>query len=228
MSSASDPPILRHVAATVHGRVLVRPAQTPAPWLVGFHGYAQTAAVFLEPLERTAPPGWLVASVQALHPFYAGRTNTVVANWMTREDRELAIADNIAYVDAVLDDLERGFGAPRAIVFAGFSQGVAMAYRAGVRGRRRAAAIVAAGGDLPPELAEPGPRDWPQVLAATGAADPAFTPARLEQDAVFLRTRSIEVRTLVFDGGHAWADEVVAATRSLLEGIAATIARGQT
>jgi predicted esterase len=195
---------------------------------VGFHGYAQTAAIFLEPLERTAPPGWLIASVQALHPFYAARANAVVANWMTREDRELAIADNIAYVDAVLDDLELGFGAPRAIVFAGFSQGVAMAYRAGVRGRRRASAIVVAGGDLPPDLAEPGPVDWPRVLAATGAADPSYTPARLLQDAEFLRTRSTDVQTLVFDGGHTWADEVVAAARSLLEGVAATLDQTQT
>jgi len=225
MSSPAHPPLLRHVAATVHGRVLVRPAPGPgrAPWLVGFHGYAQTAAAFLEPLARAAPPGWLVASVQALHPFYAGRTNAVVANWMTREDRELAIADNIAYVDAVLDDLERGFGAPTAIVFAGFSQGVAMAYRAGVRGRRRAAAIVATGGDVPPELRVPGPADWPRVLAATGARDEAYAPARLEQEVEFLRTRSPEVRALVFEGGHEWSEDVVAAARTLLAGIAGTI-----
>ena len=224
--TASSEPLLRHVATTVHCRVLVRPAPAPggSPWLVGFHGYAQTAAVFLEPLGRAAPPEWLVASVQALHPFYAGRTNAVVANWMTREDRELAIADNIAYVDAVLDDLERGFGASRAIVFAGFSQGVAMAYRAGVRGRRPAAAIVSAGGDVPPELCVPGPMDWPVVLAATGSRDEAYSPTRLERDAAFLRTRSHDVRVRVFDGGHEWAEDVVAATRTLLTGIAATIA----
>jgi predicted esterase len=225
MTDPIPEPLLRHVAATVHGRMLVRPAPGlgVAPWLVGFHGYAQTAAVFLEPLASAAPSGWLVASVQALHPFYAGRSNTVVANWMTREDRELAIADNIAYVDAVLDDLERGFGAPRAIVFAGFSQGVAMAYRAGVRGRRRAAGIVAAGGDVPPELCVPGPVDWPRVLAATGITDGAYPPDRLERDAAFVRTRSPDVHTLVSAGGHEWSDEIVAATRALLAGITAAI-----
>jgi predicted esterase len=222
--SVSSDPLLRHVATTVHGRVLVRHTPGPggSPWLIGFHGYAQTAALFLEPLARSAPPGWLVASVQALHRFYAGRTQTVVANWMTREDRELAIEDNIAYVDAVLDDLEGGFGAPTAIAFAGFSQGVAMAYRAGVRGRRRAAAIVAAGGDVPPELCVPGPVDWPAVLAATGARDAAYAPEHLERDATFLRGRSADVRTLVFDGGHEWADEVVTAARTLLTRIATT------
>jgi len=103
---------------------------------VGFHGYAQNAETFLESL--VAIPGaetWRVASVQGLHPFYS-RGSHVVAGWMTRQDREHAIADNIAYVDAVLDDMAAAFGAPEKLVFAGFSQGVAMAYRAAMRGAR--------------------------------------------------------------------------------------------
>src|SRR5882724_13234319 len=98
-----DPPAaVRHVAATVHGRVLVRPPSrdSAARWLVGFHGYAQHAEALLDMLRRV--PGsdaWLIASVQALHPFYNHRTNEVIASWMTRQDRELAIADNVAYVD---------------------------------------------------------------------------------------------------------------------------------
>ena len=40
--------------------------------------------------------------MQALHPFYT-KTERIVASWMTRQDRELAIADNIRYVQAVID-----------------------------------------------------------------------------------------------------------------------------
>jgi len=223
MTTGSDAHQLRHVPATVHGRVLVRAVPgDPAPrWLVGFHGYAQSAEVFLEALERTAGGGsWSIASVQALHPFYAGRAEEVVANWMTRQDRELAIADNIAYVDAVIDDLVRGYGPPRALVFAGFSQGVAMAYRAGVRGRHRCDAIVAAGGDVPPELAQAELPEWPRVLAATGREDAWFPPKKLERDLEFLRTRSRDVRPLVFEGGHEWSDAVAAAAGGMLYGVA--------
>ena len=212
-------PLLRHATATVHGRYLVQPPSsgTADCWLVGFHGYAQSAAMFLPDLARAARAGgWLVASVQALHPFYTKR-DEVVANWMTREDREHAIADNIGYVDAVCDALEREFGAPRAIVFAGFSQGVAMAYRAGVLGRRECAGIVAGCGDVPPELKSLAPpRPWPRVLAATGAADEWFTPARLEQDAAFLRTVRPDARSLVFEGGHEWSDGLVKGAGELL------------
>src|ERR671914_443656 len=75
-----------------------------------------------------APDG-LIVSVQALHRFYT-RHNTIVASWMTREDRELAIADNVDYVGRVLDDARRRYAAGGPLVFEGFSQGRAMAYRA--------------------------------------------------------------------------------------------------
>lgn len=216
------PPLLRHAATQVHGRYLVRPpaAAPPAAWLVGFHGQGQSAAEFLGFLDRIPRgPGWLAASVQGLNRYYAGRSGRIVAAWMTSEDRELAIADNVTWVDAVLDALEREFGAPRAIVFAGFSQGVAMAYRAGLLCRRPCAAIVAACGDVPPELRTGATRDWPLVLAATGDRDEWYTPARLESDLEFVRSRRPDVRSLVFGGGHEWSDPLCEAAGRLLEDV---------
>ncbi len=219
MSEPSVGPLLRHATATVHGRYLVQPPRsaTPTLWLVGFHGYAQSAEAFLEPLARVPRSSkWAIVSVQALHPFYAGRSNEVVANWMTRQDREHAIADNVAYVDAVMDQLESEFGAPRAIVYAGFSQGVAMAYRAGLLGRRTCDAIIAAGGDVPPELKSVETRAWPRVLAVTGAGDAHYTPARLEEDMAFVLTRRPDAQKLVFEGGHEWSAALVDAASVLL------------
>src|SRR6476659_3275663 len=84
----------------VHGRYLVKRASSRL--LVGFHGYGQTAEVMLRDLEQI--PGAeerTLVSVQALHPFYA-RNEEVGANWMTRQDRDDAIADNILYVQRVM------------------------------------------------------------------------------------------------------------------------------
>jgi predicted esterase len=217
-ASVMSEPLLRHAAASVHGRYLVQPPSAAAVsgWLVGFHGYAQSAAALLPGLARAAPGGdWLVASVQALHPFYT-KSDDVVANWMTREDRELAIADNIGYVDAVCDALEREWGAPRALVFAGFSQGVAMAYRAAVQGRRLASALFTVGGDMPPELRSGGRHPWPRVLMLTGEADAWYTPARLEADVAAARAAGAEVRSHVFAGGHEWNRAVEEALAGLL------------
>jgi predicted esterase len=211
-------PLLRHAAATVHGRYLVMPHDRPGAerWLVGFHGYAQSADEMIAPFQRTAPAGWRVVSVQALHPFYAKRSSEIVAGWMTRQDREHAIADNVGYVDAVIEQLVLEFGEPRALVFAGFSQGVAMAYRAAMRGRRPASAILTCGGDVPPELLAGATRAWPRVLATTGRRDDWYTPGRLEADVAALRERGARAEPLVFEGGHEWTAELAAAGARLL------------
>ena len=215
-------PLLRHAPVEVHGRYFVRPPRSGKGelWLVGFHGQGQTADEFLESLERIPrSPAWLVASVQGLNRHYIGRTQRIAATWMTSQDRELAIADNVGWVNSVLDGIEHEFGAPRAIVFAGFSQGVAMAYRAGLLGRRMCAAIIAAGGDVPPELKSAVTRDWPKVLAATGSRDAWYTPARLEADLEFMRARGSDARMLVFDGGHEWAGALCDAAGLLLKDV---------
>src|SRR5580698_5319071 len=99
--------------------------------LVGFHGYGEDAETQLERL-RAIPgsAGWIVVSIQALHRFYERRTNHVVASWMTRQDRDAAIADNIDYVQNCLNAVSAEWPTDGKIVFAGFSQGVAMAFRA--------------------------------------------------------------------------------------------------
>ena len=90
--------------------MLVREARAVAQEgiLVGFHGYMENASIQMERLE--AIPGssaWTLVSIQGLHRFYRGRTEDIVASWMTREDREEAIADNVGYVSAALDHVPR-------------------------------------------------------------------------------------------------------------------------
>src|SRR2546430_1406546 len=64
----------------------------PWPLLLGFHGYGEAAEAQLERLQSIPDAvRWLRVSVQALHRFYRGRTSDVVASWMTKQDRELAI-----------------------------------------------------------------------------------------------------------------------------------------
>jgi predicted component of type VI protein secretion system len=106
-----------------HGRVLIKDAgvsPSDVRFLVGFHGYAQSAEDMLSELDRL--PGsdlWTRVSIQALHRFYSRGDEKVVASWMTRQDREIAIADNIAYIDRVVRSLLTE--APQApVVFFGF------------------------------------------------------------------------------------------------------------
>lgn len=187
--------------------------------LVGFHGYAEDAETQLERL-RAIPESkrWLTVSIQALHAFYQLRANRVVASWMTRQNREWAIADNIAYVAACLAAAASECPTAPKVVFAGFSQGVAMAFRAAVHTGRSVAGVIAVGGDVPPELTPAGLKRLPAALIARGTADDRYSKDQFTNDERRLRDSAVNVRVLDFNGGHEWSAEVIeAASRFLRE-----------
>ena len=119
---------------------------------------------------------------------------------MTREDRELMIGDNVAYIDAAIAAVAAGRSIERLVLF-GFSQGVATAFRSGLRGARKADLVLALGGDVPPELLGDASLTFPRVLLARGTRDEWYTAAKLEADVAALRARGVAVDTLTFDGG---------------------------
>jgi predicted esterase len=208
-------PDVHLVPATTHGRVLVRRAGASRGILAGFHGYLENAATQLARLDSI--PGaaaWTRMSVQALHRVYRGRTRHVAASWMTSEDRETAIADNVAYVAAAVREV-RGGGATR-VVYAGFSQGGAMAFRAGARDPS-AAGIVSVGADVPPELLADASLRFPPVLLARGRDDEWYTAAKHDADIGALRSRGVRVQPLVYGAGHEWSGDLSAAVAEWLE-----------
>lgn len=153
---------------------------------------------------------WSVASVQALHPFYQ-RGVRVVANWMTSQDRELAIEDNIDYVRRVLAALPK----PKHLVFAGFSQGVAMAVRAAAYAGAEPSAMILLGGDIPPEVVQDANVTLPPTLLGRGATDDWYTAEKFDVDVQYLQTKTT-VRTSLFAGGHEWTDQFRTAAAALL------------
>ena len=190
------------IAATVHGRYLVDPVAEPAGVLIGFHGQSETCAIELEHLrEIRGDRSWTLASVQGLHRYYT-RRGDVVAAWMTREDRELAIADNIAYVRAVLDAVTASLATrlPR-LVCCGFSQGTAMAYRTAAFAGRRVDGLIILAGDVPPDVL-PAAATLPPVLIGRGAAEEWYTAEKAALDIERLQSAGVSVIEHVFDGGH--------------------------
>lgn len=211
--------IERTIATQTHGRYLVVPpvAPGPAPVLVGFHGYAEAAETQLERLRAIkGAEGWLLVSIQGMHRFYQRRTSDVVASWMTRQDREHAMADNLAYVAGVLDAVAREWSPAPGLVFAGFSQGVAMAFRAAAASSRPVAGAMAVGGDVPPELGADALARVPAALVCRGANDALYAAATFESDVRRLREAGSDVRPLAFDGGHEWSDAVLGAASLFL------------
>jgi predicted esterase len=208
------------VATTTHGRVLVRRAGSrPARGVIaGFHGYSESAAIQMARLEALSPGrAWTLVSVQGLHRFYRGRAQEVGASWMTREDREAAIADNLAYVAAALrlvaDDAAHG------VVYAGFSQGVPMAFRGAVLGSAAAAGVIAVGGDVAPELLADRTLRFPPVFLARGSSDDWYTAAKFDVDTAALRARGVDVHPFAYDAPHEWTPAVSTAAAAWLDAI---------
>jgi predicted esterase len=205
-----SPLVQSTIATQVHGRFLVRP-QRSSSLLVGFHGYGESADDQLRRL--AAIPGtddWMLVSIQGLYRFYERRTEKVVASWMTRQDRELAIADNMMYVSRVLKQVLDG-GTAGVMVFAGFSQGVAMAFRAAVSAAAPRRYVIAVGGDVPPELGPAELRQLSSVLMCRGAGDEFYAPEAFAADVQRLQAAAVAVQARAVAGGHEWSPEVIEA-----------------
>ena len=216
---------VRTLRADTLGRYLVEPARMPgaeANLLVGFHGYGQSAEHLLQDLRRI--PGaeaWTLVSVQALHRFYNSRTQEVVGSWMTSLDREQAIEDNLAYVGRVVEAL-RVEGHRGRLVFAGFSQGAAMAWRAAGRASTQGEpchGLLVLGGDLPRDVAELPALDLPPTLIGRGETDTFYPVPQLERDLAALRARGLQAEVARFEGGHEWAPGFLTAAGRFLAGL---------
>jgi predicted esterase len=195
------------ISAVTHGRYVVEgPDAQRRGLLVGFHGYAESAELHLDRLKRV--PGsdaWLRVSIQGLHRFYRRRTREVVASWMTSEDRELAITDNLAYVTAILDAV-RPHAERTHVVFAAFSQGVATAVRAACSIPFQPVNLVLLGGEVPAELDRAALARIASVLIGRGRMDEWLTEATWNRDVSRFQTTGVPTTPFAFDGGHEWSD----------------------
>jgi predicted esterase len=206
----------RTIATTTHGRYLAEIPEHSRATLVGFHGYQENAIITLEVLRQVAKGRSIgIVSIQGLHRFYT-KANDVVASWMTKEDRELAIADNLAYVATVMSAVADEYGITRPLIYVGFSQGVAMAYRAAALVQRPCDGVIALAGDVPPDVA-PLAASIPKVLLGRGTDDRWYTAEKAGKDREVLEGAGIRVSEHVFEGGHVWAPAFISKAATFVD-----------
>ena len=128
----------------------------------------------------------------------------------------MAIADNVAYVTNCIDAVAAEWPTIPKVVFAGFSQGVGMAFRAAVNATRGVAGVIAVGGDIPPELTPDALKRVPAALIARGTSDDWYTKEQFADDERRLRDCSVSVRALEFNAGHEWSSDLIAAASQFL------------
>ena len=207
------------IATITHGRYLVHrgDAGEGAPLLVGCHGYGENADRHMQKLrEIEGAEGWLLCAVGALHPFYNTKTGEVIDSWMTSRGREQAIIDNVSYVSRVVAEMKRRYRPSSRLVFAGFSQGVAMAYRAAAGSGFHCDGLISLAGDVPPDVAAAGAH-LPPVLVGRGTEDAWYSESKMDADLAALAELGAEVETCVFEGGHDWTPDFYARAGAFLK-----------
>ncbi len=189
-------------------------------WIV-CHGHGQLAARFLSrfvPLERADR---LFVAPEALSRFYLTNTpngvhrpdSPIGATWMTREDREVEIEDQITYLDLVYDEIFRRVDRDGVRLWVlGFSQGVATVIRWLARGKVSADRVVLWAGMVPPELAAGPARALcarAPVTMVVGSTDEFATPKVVAAQEAKLRELEVEFDSIRFEGGHDLSDSAL-------------------
>lgn len=196
----------RHIQVrrTARYHVLGDPTKARAIWIV-LHGYGQLARYFLTKFEGLEE-GVAIVAPEALNRFYLDEAhNRVGATWMTREDRENEITDQLGYLDELVKEL-RGERTEVPIHVLGFSQGVATACRWSLLGKTKLDRLVLWAGSLPPEPTFAELRTaWAHltVEVVLGSEDPFAGEKELQATTARLETAGVLYRLHRFTGGHA-------------------------
>ncbi len=173
-------------------------------WFV-LHGYGQLARYFLNKFEGIEKD-LIVVAPEGLSRFYLDAAHQRVgATWMTREDREHEIADQIEFLDSLASSVKLNVAPDVKTGVLGFSQGVATACRWAVSGRTGLDRMVLWSGSFPPEIDQHIMRarlSRTHVDVIHGTKDALVPRAIAEQTVTRLSAAQVAHTLHQFEGGH--------------------------
>lgn len=181
-------------------------------WLV-CHGYNQLAGDFIREFETIADDSRVIVAPEALSRYYLATEPAfhsaeakIGATWMTRADREAEIADYVAYLDDLYDEIfTRARRSEVSVTVVGFSQGGATANRWLTRGRACADRLIMWGALLPTDAdlnqAATFFRDV-KLTIVYGKRDQFADEGIIAKYEKLLREKNIPFELVTFDGGH--------------------------
>ena len=83
-----------------------------------------------------------------------------------------------------------------------------MAYRAALCAGATVSAIVAVGGDIPPDVKTVPAPMWPRVIVAAGSEDHWYTAEKLSADERFLVAHGVPHTIIRYSGKHEFTSEL--------------------
>jgi predicted esterase len=172
--------------------------------LCTLHGWGQNSRSFLRRFETLREQNVVVVAPQGSNQFYLDMESKKVGfSWLTVYDRNRAMLDIFDFIEQVVGTVSEAHGIKMAPIMLGFSQGVSIAFRYHLLGRRPVGGIVACGGDLPPDVRGPLKTvDSLPVLLVHGRDDGIVPIAKAEESRECLRETGLTPEEYFFDGGH--------------------------
>lgn len=181
--------------------------------LVCFHGYGQLAEFFIKKFLPFASKEVLVLAPEGTNYQYLKEfTGRIGANWMTRHERELAIANNHVFLNSLLEEILGNFEVHPRIAVLGFSQGAATATRwASVWNQKVDFLILWAGvfaHDMQVESAKVNFEET-QIFSVFGNQDEFVSSEIIEKQREFIDILGKEAEEYQFSGGHEIPNEIL-------------------
>lgn len=178
--------------------------KTERIWLV-FHGYGQLAEFFIKKFKDLDPEKNFVIAPQGLSKYYLeGVYGRVGASWMTKEDRLTEIANQYAYIDAVLEEV--GDISDKQLIYFGFSQGTATMGRYAAHAKIPFHQMIIWAGTFPPDT---NAEDWSYLTGKedidyyTSKEDIYFKDEMIQQqNEVVKKALGVEPELRWYEGGH--------------------------
>lgn len=181
-------------------------------WLV-VHGYGQLAEFFVRKFKSFFTPDRLfIAPEGTNYNYLEGFQGRVGANWMTKHERETAIANNHRLFDQLIGSFLEKYTEKPKINVLGFSQGAATATRwASVWDGKIDTLVLWAGGfalDLNLGAANDSFAQT-ELIMVLGEKDELITPESIQKQEELISSLGKEVQRFNFDGGHELEAEVL-------------------
>jgi predicted esterase len=174
-------------------------------WLV-LHGYGQLAEFFVRKFKTVYSPQRLfIAPEGTNYNYLEGFQGRVGANWMTKHERETAIANNHRFLDRLMETFLDKYPQKPTVHVLGFSQGAATVTRWASHWPGKISTLVLwAGGfalDMDLAIAKDSFLDT-SVILALGEHDEVISSALIQKQEELISKLEIDVRRLSYPGGH--------------------------
>lgn len=181
--------------------------------LIVLHGYGQLAEFFIRKF-KDVPENYLVIAPEGMHRFYLnGTSGRVGASWMTKEDRESDIQDNLNWLNHLLRELKEKKKFEK-IILLGFSQGGATAARWYYSSKCEFNHLILWASVFPPDLDKPQNSENSENYFVIGTEDEFYNAEAQMTEIDFYK--KIGFQTVQFAGRH---DIEIGALNRILEEI---------